>query len=366
MPADSELLYCIAMTRIPQVGAITARQLISYAGSPEAVFKLQKGQLTRIPGVGNKIGNFIRSKKPLIEAEKEMRLLERNGIRAFFYLQADYPIRLKQIPDAPILIYHKGNADLNAHRMVGIVGTRRPSHHGTLLCEQLVEDLEPFQVSIVSGLAYGIDITAHRSALLRSLPTVAVLGCGLDNIYPPGHRKAAVEMLNCGGLVTEFSIGTKLEREHFPMRNRIIAGLCDALVVVESDIKGGSMITAQLANSYHRDVFSFPGRIGDPLHRGCHYLIKTNLAALIESGEELATNMQWNLKGPKTIQRQMFQELADEEKQIMTILQPGEPTNIDKIYRSVSLPVSAVAAILLELEFKGVIKTLPGKMFLRL
>ena len=364
---DQQLLYKIAITHIPLVGAVLAKNVISFSGGVEAVFNQRKSSLVKIPGIGTKIAESIVMKKSFRKAEEEIAFLEKHSIKALFYLDDTYPFRLKRVRDAPIVLYHKGDCDLNHTRIIGVVGTRRPSTYGRTVCERLLEEISPTTPLVVSGLAYGIDIAAHRCALRLGLPTVGVMGTGFDRIYPAAHRKTATEMLEQGGLLTEFGKGTLPERENFPMRNRIIAGMCDALVVIESARRGGSMITAEMANGYHKDVFAVPGRIGDEVSSGCNFLIKTNRAHLLEGGAELAEIMQWESKsGSVMSQRALFEELSEAEDQIYKMLNKDVPTSIDRIYKESTLSASEIAAALLNLEFKGMVKTLPGKMYILL
>lgn len=359
-----DLLYEIALTRIPLVGAVTARTLVSYCGSVTGVFTAKKKELVKIPGVGERLAANILETDVLREAEQELRFVEKNDIQVLFYLDENYPDKLKNYADSPILLFYKGNADLNSPRIVSIVGTRQPTAAGIAFCEELVSDLKPYNVLVLSGLAYGIDVTAHRKSLEMEMPTVGALGHGFQTIYPQQHRNIAERMCDKGGLVTEFSSNTKPDREHFPMRNKIIAGLCDALVVVETAKKGGSMITAHLANEYNKDVFAVPGRLQDKYSQGCNHLIKTHKAALLESAADLAYVMRWEeTETRKLIQRQLFVELSAEEKFVVNLLQQYPEVNIDRLLFETKMTGSVLAAQLLELEFKGIIKSLPGKRY---
>lgn len=360
----NDLLYQIALTRIPLVGAVTARTLVSYCGSVEGIFTAKKKNLLKIPGIGERLAENIISTDVLREAEREMRFIEKNQIQVLFYLDDKYPDKLKHYADSPILLFYKGNADLNNLRVVAIVGTRQPTPQGIAFCEDLVADLKPYNVLILSGLAYGIDVTAHRKSVELDIPTVGALGHGFQTIYPSQHRSIAERMCEKGGLLTEFPSNTLPDREHFPMRNKIIAGLCDALVVVETAKKGGSMITAHLANEYNKDVFAVPGRLQDKYAQGCNYLIKTHKAALLESAADLAYVMRWEAQEtPKLIQRQLFVELSADEKLVVNLLQQYPEANIDRLLYETQMTGSALAAQLLELEFKGVVKSLPGKRY---
>ena len=360
-----DLIYKIGITRIPRVGPLIARNLIRYCGSPKAVFETRnKRELLRIPGVGDMIADNVLRQRALAEAESEIRFLERNDIRVLFFLDKEYPERLKHCPDSPIVLFFKGNADLDHPRIVAVVGTRRPTPQGYAFCEALIEELSPFNVLLVSGLAYGIDITAHRRCLDLKVPTLGVLGHGFNYLYPPQHFPIAERMAEHGGLLTEYLSFMKPDREHFPMRNRIIAGLCDALVVIETGRRGGSMISAEIANSYNKDVFAVPGRIGDTQSIGCNYLIKSHKASLIESAEDIALSLRWEeeTKG-RAIQGTLFADLSAEEKSVVDLLDQSAIKSIDQLTTETRMSHSKMAALLLTMEFKGLIKALPGKCF---
>ncbi len=358
------LLYKIAITKIPKVGPVTARNLVSYCGGVEAVFQTKKSDLLKIPGIGPDTSARILNKNVLIEAEKELNFVEKNDVQTFFYLDKDYPQRLKPFQDSPVLLYYQGRSDLNHSKIVSIVGTRTPTALGKAICEEIVEGLSVFNVLIVSGLAYGVDVLTHQKCLDFNIPTIGVLGHGLTQIYPSKHKKIADKMIECGGLLTEFSSEISIEREHFPMRNRIIAGMCDALLVIETAQKGGSMISAHMANNYGKDVFAVPGRLNDKFSQGCNHLIKTHKAALIESAEDLGYIMRWDKKSEnKSVQKSLFVELSEEEQQIVDLLQNVDDLSIDKLSKETRLNSSKMAEIMLDLEFKGIVKTLPGKRY---
>ena len=360
-----DLLYKIALTLVPKVGAKTARNLISYSGGVKEVFEQSEKELTRIPGIGRQIARNIKKGDAFFEAEQEMKLLEVNNIKPVFYLDEAYPKRLKNFPDTPILLYYKGTVDLNAKKIVAVVGTRQPSPYGMSLCEKLIEALKDYEVIVVSGLAYGIDVTAHRKCLDVKIPTIGVLGHGLNHIYPSAHRQIAAHMQENGGLISEYRFNTKPEKEFFPMRNRIVAGLCDALIVVETGKKGGSVITAKMANDYNRDVFAIPGRVGDKHSSGCNHLIKSHQAALLESIADLAYVMQWNeSKNSVGHQTQLFFDLTEEEKIIVDLLGKREAIGIEQLLLSAKISNSTMAGNLLNLEFKGLVRSLPGNRYI--
>lgn len=360
-----ELLYYLGLTKIPKVGPVTAKNLVSYCGGAEAVFKASKKQLLAVPGIGPGTADEILKQSVLSVAESDLKKAEENGTQLISYLSPDYPQRLKHFPDCPVVLYYKGKADLNANKIVAIVGTRKPTDYGRTVCEKLVEELKAYDVIVVSGLAYGIDITAHKKCVDVGLPTIGVMGSGLDIVYPAAHRKIAREMMERGGLLSEFSYGTPPDREHFPMRNRIVAGMCDALVVVETKRRGGSMITANLANDYNKDVFAYPGRNSDEFSEGCNLLIKSHQAALLDGAKDLAYVMQWEAGKINTdIQRSLFIELNNEEEKLVKLLKENPKMAVDQITAALSKTPSEMASLLLNLEFKGVIKSLPGKRYM--
>lgn len=355
------LIYQIAISLIPGIGDVNAKKLIAYCGDAEAVFHEKKEALMQIPGMGAATVKSILSQKVLGRAEKEMAFIEKEGIHPMYYLDEDYPRRLKHCADGPVMLYFKGRLKKEPLRVVSIVGTRRITDYGRKMCSQLVEGLQGLDVLVVSGLAYGVDTEIHKSALKFGLPTIGVLAHGLDRLYPAANRKLAEKMLEHGGLMTEFLSGTNPDRENFPRRNRIVAGLADAVVVVESAIKGGALITANIANSYSRDVFAVPGSIEMEYSKGCNYLIRTNRAALIQSADDIRYMMQWDedtLHKPK--QMKLFRELSDNEQMIIDILKSNDSASIDFLVLKSKLTHSKIASTLLNLEFDGLVKYLPG------
>jgi DNA processing protein len=358
------IVHQIGLTLIPGVGQATAKHLLAYFGSAEAVFEATVSELINVQGVGVAIANHIVSGQVFHQAEAESRYIEKHDIKVLFYTAADYPQRLKECGDAPVLLYYKGNADLNHARMLSVVGTRMATAYGKQLCMELAETLKPYGVLVVSGLAYGIDIAAHRESLRQNIPTVGVLGHGLDRIYPYHHKQIAQEMLERGGLLSEFPINTMPDRENFPKRNRIIAGLTDATLVVEATIKGGALITAELANSYHRDVYAFPGRVNDPYSQGCNFMIKTNRAALINAPKDLLYYMGWDDVKPQQelVQRQLPFGLSPEEARVMDILKAA-PLLIDELALKADIPQGKLAIHLLNLEMQGLLLSMPGKQY---
>ncbi|MEM9821962.1 MAG: DNA-processing protein DprA [Bacteroidota bacterium] len=363
---NQDLIYKIAVTKIPNVGAVLAKQLISYCGGPEEVFKAKPKYLRKIPGIGPHMANLIHRQDPEELAIREVEFIEQNQIHPIYYLDKDYPFRLKQFPDCPVLLFYKGNAPLNHRRIVSIVGTRTPTARGKAICEELVESLKAYDAIVVSGLAYGIDVTTHQHCIRQDIPTIGVLGHGLRHIYPAQHASIARVMVNGGGLLTEYVSDTGPKREHFPMRNRIVAGMCDALIVVETGKKGGSMITAELANHYNKDVFAIPGRLTDQYSIGCNQLIKSHRAALLESIEDLAYIMRWEKMGAAQngIQSNIFATLTPNEQSIVDLFQQNEQLSIDHLSTQLNLNSGEMASLLLEMEFKGMIKPLPGKQYM--
>ncbi len=358
------LLYQIALCLIPGIGDVLGKKLVTMCGSAEAVFREPKQILRKVKGVGEQLSQAVGNKEIIRRAEQEMTFIQRFGISPFFFQDPLYPRRLTHCIDAPLMIFYKGSSELNANKVVGIVGTRSATSYGKKICRELVNGLIQHHPLVVSGLAYGIDSCAHRSALEVKLPTVAVLGHGLDRIYPYANNALAEKMISCGGLITEFFSGTNPDRENFPKRNRIIAGLCDAVVVVEAARKGGALITADIANSYNRDVFAVPGRIGDPWSEGSNYLIRINQAHLYQSPENVEYIMGWREPEKKQVrQRQIFLEMTSDEEVIVKYLEAVNNSGIDEIMIETGLSTSKTSAALLNLEFEGVVKILPGKRY---
>jgi DNA processing protein len=358
------LLHKVALTLINNVGDVIARSLLDHFSTPEAVFQATRKSLMEVPGIGLVTANHILKSDALLRAAEQMKFIEKHQVKVLFFSDSDYPRRLRECADAPILLYYKGNADLNHHRIVSIVGTRRATDYGKLLCRQLAEVLSVYDVLIVSGLAYGIDVAAHKEALHFGIPTVGVLGHGLDRLYPSLHKSVAQKMVRNGGLLTEFPLDTVPDRENFPKRNRIIAGIADVTIVVEATTKGGALITAELANSYHRDVYTFPGRTTDEYSQGCNFLIKTNRAGLINHAKDLVYYLGWEevRASAENFQVQLPLGLSKEEAQVVELLKLA-PALIDEISNKINLPQSKLAIHLLNLEMQGILITLPGKVY---
>lgn len=351
---------------IPGIGNVTARNLIAYIGSVEGVFKEKEKLLMKIPGVGEINAQRVAGQNVLERAKREVEFILRNRIQTYFYLDDNYPTRLKNCSDAPILLFFRGKANLNERRIVSIVGTRSATNYGKELCDELIQGFSKrnYPLLVVSGLAYGVDVQAHKACLKYDVPTVGVFAHGLDTIYPAIHAPIAVKMLEKGGLITDFTSQTKIDKQNFLRRNRIIAGLADATIVVESAEKGGALVTANIANSYDRDVFAFPGRSNDPYSKGCNNLIKRNEAALIESYLDIEKAMNWDMKdsNARAVQTSLFVDLTPEEQKLVDLLKAGDRF-IDEITAETQLPMNKVSVLLLELEFKGLVTSLPGKIY---
>jgi DNA processing protein len=361
-----DLTYQIGLTLLDGVGDVLAKNLVAYCGSAEQVFKTNKSLLEKIPGIGTYTSNAILQSKSVLErAEQELKFIEKNAVQALFFTDKDFPQRLRNCSDSPVMLYYKGNANLNTEKIVAVVGTRTPSIYGKQMTEKFILDLTDSGCLVVSGLAYGIDITAHKAALDNGLDTVGVLAHGLDRVYPSVHSNYAEKMLEQGGLLTEFLSGTNPDKENFPKRNRIVAGMCDALVVVESKRGGGSLITATIANSYNKDIFAFPGKAGELLSEGCNGLIKSHRANLIESSADLFYVMNWNedVKKKKTAQIPLFIDLTEDEQLVMNAFDTKNQLHIDEICYATNFPISKISGYLLQLEFSNIIKSLPGKIY---
>ncbi len=360
----------IAITLIPGVGDVTIKKIVAYCGSIEAVFKEKKSTLIKIPGISETLAtNIIQAvndKKILEKVETELNFCKQYHIQILSFTDEEYPYRLKYCDDSPATIFVMGNVDLNPRYSLSIVGTRRATSYGKSFCESLLKEFSEkgINVNIVSGLAYGIDIAAHRFALDFNLPTIAVLAHGLDTIYPPEHKKYVKKILANGALLTEHLTQTNFDKSNFVKRNRIIAALSDATLVVESRKDGGAMITAELALGYNRDILALPGRIQDIFSEGTNYLIKSNKAALVENAEDICKVMGWEIC--KTNRMDSFPivfNLSEEEKVIVAILKESGDTPIDIIALKANMPVSRISSLLLNMEFNGLIKCLPGKVF---
>lgn len=362
----NELFYKVALSLVPGIGGVLARNLVAYTGSAEQVFSEPYNALVKIPGIGEINARRIKKNGVFDLAEKELNFIQKYNVEACFFTDKNYPRRLKPCPDAPLIIYYKGKVNLDEQFVVSIVGTRNATSYGKMVCEQLIQAFSErnHPALVVSGLAYGIDIHAHKSALKYNVPTVGVVGHGLDKIYPSLHAETARKMLKNGGLVSDFPSGTKIDPSNFVRRNRVIAGLADATIVIESAEKGGALITADIASSYNRDVFAFPGRVDEKYSRGCNRLIRLNGASLIQGIDDLEYFMGWEaVDKKKMVQPTLFTDLSLEEKKVAELLQHSGELFIDQISSELKMPGSKVSALLLNMEFKNLLVALPGKMY---
>ncbi|WP_299580805.1 DNA-processing protein DprA [uncultured Sunxiuqinia sp.] len=365
MSPFEQLKYQIALSLIPGIGCANAKRLMASLGGIPEIFKASKKQLLKVPNIGELKALKILESDVLGRAEAEISFIEKNHIQHAFYWDDHYPVRLKRCVDAPLMLYWRGNVNFNAEKIVAMVGTRNATSYGRAFCEELVEAMaQRGGYTVVSGLAYGIDVAAHKACLKYEVPTLGVLAHGLERVYPSLHRSVADRMLSDGGLVTDFISEVEIERTNFLRRNRIIAGLADATIIVESAEKGGSLVTADIADSYNRDVFALPGRSTDSYSKGCNQLIKSNKALMIENLDDLEYAMGWQqaIDRPSKIQKQLFVELTAEEQQLVDVLDVQE-VYIDQLCSKVKMPMGKVSSILLALEFKGLVISLPGKMY---
>ncbi len=363
---SDEQIYRVALGLTAGVGDKLVKILISYCGSASNVFKMSRGKLLKIPGIGPKTADALLSKHTIADAEQECENALRDGATLLFFTDEAFPQRLKTIDDAPSLLYYKGKTNLNAEKIVAIVGTRTATAYGKNITDQIIADLNRFtSLLVVSGLAYGIDITAHKAALKYNVPTVAVMASGIDIVYPAGHKPIAQEMLEQGGLLTEHAMGTKPDAPYFPARNRIIAGMADVLIVVEAAVTGGALITAEIANSYNKDVFAVPGNIGSTYSEGCNQLIRAHKAHIFTNVNDLEYIMNWEktTRTPKKASAINIASLSAEEKQVVDLLGQAKDMLMDDISWKTQIPIGQLASLLLSLELQGFVKALPGKKF---
>jgi DNA processing protein len=364
--SDVPLKHKIALGLIPRIGDINARKLVAHFGSVDAIFHEPYRNLIKIPGIGSGIAKYISDRNYLDTAEKEAEYVTKNNIRTYFYLDNDYPFRLRQCDDSPVVFFFRGNCNLDASKILSVVGTRNATSYGKELCEKIIKGLATGHpdLIIVSGLAYGIDIASHKAALSNNLQTIGILAHGFKTIYPAIHSSTAKAMVANGGLLSDFLSDALPERNNFIKRNRIIAGISDATLVIESGIKGGALITADIANSYDRDVFAVPGRPDDQWSSGCNSLIKNNKAFLTDCSDDIEYLLNWKPEKSKpVIQRTLFSDLDDAEKMIFELLLKEGELTIDTICRSLNIPVYKLSSLLLQMEFKGVLKCSPGNLY---
>ena len=361
---DSDLQYVLALQHVPNLGDVSAKKLIRHTGSAEAVFKEKKSALLKIDGIGNTKLSYLFSSENLKAAEKELEFILRNKVKTLYYENSDYPERLKHCLDGPILLFERGNIQLGNRKILSIVGTRKATTHGISFCERFIEELAPLNPVIVSGFAYGIDIAAQRAAIKHNLQTVGCLAHGLNHMYPAVHQKYVAGVENNGGFLTDFWSTDTFDRNNFLKRNRIIAGMSEATVVIESAEKGGSLVTADIANSYSREVFAVPGRPTDLQSKGCNMLIKSQQAHVMTSAADLIYMLNWHPQTPvKAVQKQLFVELEEDEQALYGYLKDRGKEQLDLIALNCSIPTFRAATLLLNMELKGVVKPLPGKLF---
>lgn len=361
---DTNLLYILALQKAANIGDITAKKLIQHCGSAEHIFNEKDHLLQKINGIGSYICKSLKDKNLLIEAEKELIYLKDNSIKHWYYQDNDYPQRLKHCIDGPILLFHSGEINLEQQHIISVVGTRNITNHGKRLCEEIIDELSVLNPIIVSGFAYGTDITAHKAAIRNNLQTIGCLAHGLNQIYPKVHKKYMRDVEANGGFVTEFWSSSNPDRENFIKRNRVIAGLSEATLVIESSEKGGSLVTADIANSYNREVFALPGRSDDSFSVGTNNLIKLQRAQLVTSAADIAYMLNWDVKqSKKPIQPQLFVDLNPLEEKVIAYLKGKDRAGLDEIAKNCGLPIYQISSTLLNLELKGLTRPHPGKQF---
>lgn len=364
---EQEKLAQLALRLTPGVGDVLLRYLVAAFGSAAGVLAARPGKLEKVRGIGPGLSQLILKKSAFAEAETLLARADREGVRLLFFTDPDYPDRMRRLYDAPTLLFYRGHADLNAPRTVAVVGTRQATEYGKRVSEDIVESLQKHNALVVSGLAFGIDIAAHRASLKVGLPTVAVMASGPDVVYPAAHAKTAKQLTETGGLLTEHPFGTQPDPRFFAARNRIIAGLADAVIVVESAKKGGGLITAEYANNYHRDVLAVPGDLRRPLSEGCNELIRRNKALIYTDVTVLEEALNWDVDGKPTLKSVQstldFSAFTDEESQVLSLLRQGGEVHVDELAYRANLHHARLAPMLLNFEFQGLVKSLPGKRY---
>ena len=362
---DKELLHLLALLQVEGIGDVLAKKLLNHFETAEEIFQSKATKLESIDGIGKVVIKNLKNKSVFESAKAELHFIRENNINVLFFKDENYPNRLKHCIDGPILLFSSGKIDFTNRKIISIVGTREITSYGTEFCKKLIEDLAPLNPIIVSGFAYGVDIVAHKAAMDNNLQTIAVVAHGLNQVYPKVHKKYVAKMEENGGFLTEFWSTSNPEKENFVKRNRIVAGMCEATIVIESAEKGGSLITANLANDYNRDVFAVPGRISDKFSQGCNNLIKTQRAHLLSSAADILYILNWELqpKEEKVIQKQLFVTLENDEQKIYDYLLKNGKQLLDVMAIDCDFPVFKTASILLNMELKGVVRPLPGKLF---
>ncbi|MCB0382842.1 MAG: DNA-processing protein DprA [Psychroserpens sp.] len=361
---DDDLIHILALQHVPKIGDVTAKKLIHFCGSAEAVLKEKRHHLLKIDGIGSTTLKGLFSSEHLKAAENELKFIKEHQITCLYFTDDLYPEKLKHCVDGPILLFQTGQVNLKQPRIISIVGTRKITTYGIAFCEQLIEQLAPFNPVIVSGFAYGTDITAQKAAIKYQLQTIGCLAHGLNQIYPKTHKKYIAEVEKHGGFLTDFWSSDVFDRNNFLKRNRVIAGISEATIVIESAEKGGSLVTADIANSYNRDVFAVPGRVTDSQSIGCNNLIKFQQAHVLSNPLDVPYILNWELESKQpVIQKQLFVELTSEEQIIYDYLKNNDKQLLDVIALECQMPIFKVASVLLTMELKGLTRPLPGKLF---
>jgi DNA processing protein len=362
--SEENLFHLMALLRVEGVGDIMAKKLLTHFGSAEAVLNAKTAQLVAIDGVGSVLLKKLKDKSVFEKATQELQFIQKNNIEVLYFQDEKYPDRLKHCIDGPVLLFGSGNINLKNRKIISIVGTRQITSYGTEFCRKLIEDLAPLNPIIVSGFAYGVDIVAHQLAMDHDLQTIGVVAHGLNQIYPKPHKKYVAKMEQNGGFMTEFWSTSNPDKENFVRRNRIVAGMTEATIVIESADRGGSLITANMANDYNRDVFAVPGRVTDKYSQGCNNLIKTQKANVLTSAADLIYILNWDIKNEtKPVQKQLFVSLDDDEQKVYDYLLKTGKELMDIIALHCDFPIYRISGLLLNMELKGVIRPLPGKLF---
>ncbi|MEY4702794.1 MAG: DNA-protecting protein DprA [Bacteroidota bacterium] len=364
---DEELLYLLALVHTPNIGDVHSRTLLQHFHSAKDIFSAPSSRLEKMDGIGTIRAKSIKQFSDFKKCEREIKFIRKEKIIPLCWNAPGYPKRLTHCHDAPVLLFYKGTVDLNEDKFISIVGTRNNTSYGKKFCEKLLNEISCYNAVVVSGLAYGIDSIVHKICVASHIPTIGVLAHGLDRIYPDSNRGLAMDMVECGGLITPFRSGTTPEKQHFPNRNRITAGICDALIVIETGMKGGSLITARLASDYHKEIFALPGRFDEEKSSGCNHLIKTNQASLITSADDIIEALQWKKEkkesGESSLQKSLFPKLEPNEMKLMDILKENKMSDIDSLMYASNLSYGTIASALLNLELNGLVRSLPGKSY---
>ncbi|NCT10780.1 MAG: DNA-protecting protein DprA [Flavobacteriia bacterium] len=360
-----KILAILRLQKSKAIGDILAKKLIVAVGDIEQLFNEKPASLQKINGIGSFAIQHLFDKQNIKLAEQELDFIEKNNYEVVYFLEDDFPKNLLQCIDSPFVMFKDGNINLKNDKILSIVGTRNMSTYGKDFCEQLIEELAVYNPIIVSGFAYGVDICAHKAAIKNNLQTIGVLAHGFEQMYPKVHKKYVRQVMENGGFFTEFGFEENPLRENFLKRNRIVAGISEATIIIESADKGGSLVTADIANSYDRDVFALPGRTNDIYSKGCNNLIKNNKAILLTSSSDIVKMLNWDVvtKPKKLIQQELFITLSDQEQMIYNHLKENGKQMLDLIAIDCNIPLFQLSSVLLQMELKGIIKSLPGKMF---